>query len=83
MNEVFLLKLGELVLKGMNRSRFEQRLISNINYRLRNIGQFNVYAMQSTIYAEPAGSADINAAADALGRVFGVVSVCRSAQVPK
>ena len=35
MNEIFLLKMGEIVLKGLNRSTFEGRLHSNLTRRLR------------------------------------------------
>lgn len=35
MNEMFLLKMGEIVLKGLNRSTFEGRLHSNLNRRLK------------------------------------------------
>jgi len=79
MQEIFLLKLGELVLKGLNRSRFEQRLMSNIKRRLSPFGEFNVYSMQSTIYVEPLGAADLHGAFEAMRRVFGVASICRSA----
>jgi thiamine biosynthesis protein ThiI len=83
MSEIFLLKLGELVLKGLNRSRFEQRLMTNIRWRISHFGEFRVYSMQSTIYVEPSSNADINAAFDALRRVFGVASICRCAVAPK
>ena len=52
-NDIILLKLGEIVLKGLNRRSFEQKLIGNINRRLSAIGKFKVYCMQSTIYVEP------------------------------
>ena len=35
MNEMFLLKLGEIVLKGGNRFQFENRLKTNIRRRMR------------------------------------------------
>ena len=34
MNEIILLKLGELVLKGLNRRSFEDRLVDNARRRL-------------------------------------------------
>ena len=43
MNDIILLKLGEIILKGLNRRRFEQRLLSNIRWRLGRIGSFRVY----------------------------------------
>ena len=43
MNEMFLLKLGEIVLKGGNRFQFENRLKTNIRRRMRPYGEFRVY----------------------------------------
>ena len=53
MKEIILLKLGELVLKGLNRRSFEDKLLANIRRRLRNFGEFSVTSKQSTIYVEP------------------------------
>ena len=53
MNEMFLLKLGEIVLKGGNRFQFENRLKTNIRRRMRPYGEFRVYIVQSTVYIEP------------------------------
>ena len=69
-NDIILLKLGEIVLKGLNRRSFEQKLIGNINRRLSAIGKFKVYCMQSTIYVEPVDeTSDMDAAFEALGKV--------------
>ena len=43
MNDIILLKLGEIVLKGLNRKSFEQKLMSNVRRRLEPIGKFRVY----------------------------------------
>ncbi len=78
MNEMFLLKLGEMVLKGANRYTFENRLKSNIRRRLADCGKFRVYLTQSTVYVEPESQdCDLDAAWEACGTVFGVVSMCR------
>ena len=53
MNEIILLKLGELVLKGLNRRTFEDRLVANARRRLQAHGKFKVYTKQSTMYVEP------------------------------
>ena len=53
--EILLLKLGEVVLKGLNRSAFEDKLVSNVSRRIRPFGRFQVYTRQSTIYVEPLG----------------------------
>ena len=52
-NEILLLKLGEVVLKGLNRKAFEDKLMNNVRRRLRRCGSFQVYIRQSTIYVEP------------------------------
>ena len=51
-NNIILLKLGEIVLKGLNRRSFEQKLMSNIKRRLERIGNFKTYLMQSMVYIE-------------------------------
>ena len=79
MNEMILLKLGELVLKGLNRRSFEDKLQANIYRRLNNLGQFRVYTRQSTTYVEPMnGDCDMDGAWDALTKVFGVVGLSRA-----
>ena len=47
MNEIFLLKLGEIVLKGANRFTFENKLKGNIRRRMKYFGEFDVYIRQS------------------------------------
>ena len=78
MNEMFLLKLGEVVLKGLNRFSFENKLKSNVARRMRPYGSFDVYLKQSTIYVEPnSEDCDIDGAWEACHTVFGIASVCR------
>ena len=79
MNEMILLKLGEMVLKGLNRRSFEDKLQANIYRRLNNLGQFRVYTRQSTTYVEPmTEECDMDGAWEALTRVFGVVGLSRA-----
>ena len=52
--EIFLLKLGEVVLKGLNRQSFEDKLLANVRRRVKNCGSFQCSLRQSTIYVEPA-----------------------------
>ena len=78
MNEMFLLKLGETVLKGGNRFQFENRLKTNVCRRLRPFGAFSVRLSQSTVFNEPEDDAsDLDGAWDACHTVFGIVSLCR------
>ena len=78
MNEIFLMKLGEVVLKGANKRQFENKLRQNVRRRMKPYGNFDVYIMQSTVYVEPMDDqADVEGAWDACRSIFGVVSLCR------
>ena len=78
MKEIFLLKLGEIVLKGANKRQFEARLRQNVRRRMKKYGNFDVYLMQSTVYVEPMDEmCDVDAAWEACRSIFGVVSLCR------
>ena len=79
MNEMILLKLGEMVLKGLNRRSFEDKLQANIYRRLNGLGQFRVYTRQSATYVEPMDDAcDMDGAWEAMKKVFGVVGLSRA-----
>ena len=79
MKEIFLLKLGEIVLKGGNKRQFEDKLRQNIRRRMKPYGNFDVYIMQSTVYVEPIDeNADVDGAWEACHSIFGLVSLCRS-----
>ena len=82
--EMFLLKLGEVVLKGLNRRSFEDKLVSNVRWRLKKHGSFQVYIRQSTIYVEPQGEdCDLEAAWQSCRQVFGVAAVARAVPCEK
>ncbi len=84
LKEIMLLKLGELVLKGLNRGNFEKRLMKNIAWRIRKFGSFKIYCMQSTIYVEPQDdSCDTFGAFEAIKKVFGIVNISRAAECEK
>ena len=84
MNDILLLKQGEIVLKGLNRRIFEEKLIANVRRRMARVGQFRVYAAQSTVYVEPLEEgADMDAAFEAAKQIFGCVAVVRAAACEK
>ena len=84
MNEIILLKLGEVVLKGLNRRSFEDKLMSNIRRRLQHCGKSQVGSRQGTLYVEPAGEGcDMEEAYALCKRVFGVIAVTRARPCPK
>ena len=51
--EVIMAKYGEIALKGLNRSNFEDMLARNIRRRLKTLGNFEVDRRQSTVYIKP------------------------------
>ncbi|MGI5894924.1 MAG: tRNA uracil 4-sulfurtransferase ThiI [Candidatus Merdivicinus sp.] len=85
MKELILIKNGEIALKGLNKSSFEDILMKNIRWRLRSIGEFRLRKAQSTIYLEPAdcSSFDFDEAIDRLTKIFGIASLSRALVVEK
>ena len=84
MNDILLLKPGELVLKGQNRHFFEDRLRSNVARRLKSLGRFQITSVQSTVYVEPLEDGiDLEEAFRRCSQVFGVISLCRAAACEK
>ena len=84
MHEIILCKLGEIVLKGLNRHSFEMKLMSNIRRRTQRYGKFKIHSRQSTIYVEPVEeTCDLNAAYDACKKVFGIIAIARAVPCAK
>lgn len=84
MKELIMVKYGEIALKGINKKTFEDMLQSNIKRRLKKIGQFGYERMQSTIYIEPLDeNSDVDEAAEALKKVFGIGAIQKCAVYPK
>lgn len=84
MKEIILAKVGEVVLKGLNRKNFEDLLVKNIRRKLHPLGAFDVKASQSTIRITPLDDdIDMDETADKVGKVFGVVAYCRACAVEK
>ena len=84
MKDIILLKQGEVVLKGLNKRYFEQKLLTNVRKRLKPLGNFHVYCVQSTVYVEPEDdAADMDAAFEAMKHVFGIIALTRAAACEK
>ena len=83
-NEMLLLKLGEVVLKGLNRRSFEDKLVKTVRHRMKACGSFQVYVRQSTIYVEPQkDDCDMEVAYKAAKQIFGVVTIARAVPCEK
>ena len=84
MKELFLIKLGEMVLKGQNRAAFDATLLKTIRRRLYPAGDFDVRYAQSTIYVIPKDeSCDMDLAQDKLSKIFGIIAFTRAAAAEK
>ena len=84
MKEIILIKNGELALKGLNRSTFEDILIKNIRHRLRDLGEFEIKKSQSTITVEPLNDKfDMQQAVNRLCKIFGIAGLSRAAAAEK
>ena len=77
MYQAFVVKYGEIGIKGKNRAIFEDALIHNIVVSLKNVeGKFLVEKEQGRVYVEAQGEFDYEEALTALERVFGIVEIC-------
>lgn len=77
MYQVFLIKYGEIGVKGKNRHIFEDTLVSQTANALRSVdGEFTVRKENGRIYAEAQTAFDFDEVADALSCVFGIVGFC-------
>ncbi|MCH5190959.1 MAG: tRNA 4-thiouridine(8) synthase ThiI [Oscillospiraceae bacterium] len=84
MKEIILIKNGELALKGLNRSTFEDILIKNIRRRLKPLGEFEYRKEQSTVTVVPlSDGVDMDEVSDRVGRVFGIACYSRALQTEK
>lgn len=77
MFQAFLIKYGEIGLKGKNRYIFEDALMRQIRFALHDVeGSFMVHRSQGRIYVECEGYYDYEETVEALKRVFGIVGIC-------
>ena len=84
MKEIILIKDGELALKGLNRSTFEDMLVKNIRWRIKPFGAFDFKKSQSTVIVTPRNDeADMDSAVDEISRVFGIAGYSRAAVTDK
>lgn len=82
MYKAFLIKYGEIGVKGKNRYLFEDALVRQIRYALKDIdGDFTVSKENGRIYATAGSEFDYDEAVECLGRVFGIIGICPVVQI--
>ncbi len=73
----FLIKYGEIGIKGKNRYLFEDALVRQVRFALKDVdGEFDVYKSQARIYVDCGEDYDYDDAVEHLARVFGIVGIC-------
>ena len=84
MQEMILVKMGELTLKGLNKHTFEDALVRNLRNALAPLGEAKIQHAQSALYIVPqSADFDLDEAAARVGRVFGIVQYARACCVEK
>ncbi len=76
MKKAFLIKYGELALKGKNRYMFENRLMDQIRHRIGGLGEFKVIKEQGRIFVEPNSNYEEEDVLEAIREVFGIAYIC-------
>lgn len=77
MFQTFLIKYGEIGIKGKNRHLFEDALVRQIRRALEPVdGEFQVWKEQGRIYVDAESLYDFDETVEALQRVFGIVGIC-------
>lgn len=75
--QTFLIRYGEIGIKGKNRYLFEDALVRQIRFALTEAeGSFQVYKSQARIYVDCEGDFDYDEVIECLKRVFGIVGIC-------
>lgn len=80
MYNVILVRYGEIVLKGNNRSKFEKKLVDNVKYALRD-EKVKVTFSQARLYVEPENTIDLDRIISKLKKVFGIVSISPAVKI--
>ena len=81
--QTFLLKYGEIGIKGKNRHLFEDALVRQVRYALKDLdGEFEVHKSQARIYVDCEGAYDSDEVIERLQTVFGLVGICPVVRKP-
>ena len=84
MHDIIMIKYGEIILKGLNRPLFEDRLLKNIRYRLKTLGKIKVVRYQAAVYIIPEeDNYDYDEAIERLKKVFGIIRITRAKRLEK
>lgn len=73
----FLIKYGEIGIKGKNRYLFEDALVRQMRFALKDVdGEFYVHKSYGRVYVDCDGDYDYEETIGSLKKVFGIVGIC-------
>ncbi len=72
----FLIKYAEIALKGKNRYMFEDALVRQIKFAIRDAGELEIRKQSGRIFVEAVGEFDYEDTVEGLKKVFGIVEIC-------
>lgn len=77
MNErnIFIVRFGEVALKGQNKPYFERMLVDRIKKLVKKLGDIEVKRHEGLIFVRADKSIDQNAIIKEIGKVFGIASI--------
>ena len=82
MLKAFLIKYGEIGVKGKNRYLFEDALVNQIKFALKEVeGEFAVTKVDGRIYVQAQSEFDYDETVDEHKRVFGIIGICPMVQI--
>ena len=77
----FLIKYAEIGIKGKNRYLFEDALLKQIRFALKDAeGEFSVRKESGRVYVEALSAFDFDEVVERLSRVFGIAGICPMVQ---
>ena len=74
--KAFLIKYAEIGLKGKNRGRFEDALVTQMHFAIDPFGDFTIRKESGRIFVETESDYDYDEVTEALSGVFGISSFC-------
>ncbi len=84
MNEqnIFIVRCGEVALKGMNKPYFERMLVDRIRSNVRGLGNVDVRRQEGLIFVRADKDVDTDILVRQIAKVFGVASISPAVEAP-
>ena len=83
MYNIAAVSFGELFLKGKNRGKFEQKLIEQIKYALKEFNDVSVYKDSGKVYVETKNEEDMDKIVEKVRKIFGISNISPSVKTSK